>query len=85
MQHLEISCAVRRIYTSLGAKGLTGVNKFLFVFFVYVFLFRVEFYVRSLNIILGTCEFCANRLEEVHTSLTPVSEITLYVYYETLG
>ena len=24
MQRLEVSCAVRRIYTSLGAKGLTG-------------------------------------------------------------
>ena len=24
MQHLEVSCAVRRIYTSLSAKGLTN-------------------------------------------------------------
>ena len=24
MQRLEVSCAVRRIYTSLDAKGLTG-------------------------------------------------------------
>ena len=24
MQRLEVSCAVRRIYTSLGAKGLKG-------------------------------------------------------------
>ena len=25
MQHLEVTCAVRRIYMSLGAKGLTGI------------------------------------------------------------
>ena len=26
MQRLEVSCAVRRLYTSLGAKGLNVVN-----------------------------------------------------------
>ena len=37
MQHLEVSCAVRCIYTSLGAKGiiLWGRAKYSVIFFVY--------------------------------------------------
>jgi hypothetical protein len=30
MQRLEVSCAVRRIYMSLGAKGLIKVKTFVF-------------------------------------------------------
>ena len=37
MQHLEVSCAVRLVYTSLGAKGLTFNNCTFCPHCIYVF------------------------------------------------
>jgi hypothetical protein len=34
MQRLEVSCAVRLIYTSLGAKGLISNSKTIFEMFI---------------------------------------------------
>ena len=73
MQHLEVSCAVRRFFKSLGFKGLIY-SQFMThgqknIKWHYTFIIRIVCYRNSLSTLNGA-KFCARELSKHNYSKT---------------
>ena len=57
MQHLEVICAVRRMYTSLGAKGLSKLTFYELVIGAYTGLRARLWQRKNVNTVISLSQF----------------------------